>query len=172
MTGGFSARTRAFLDAKPGSGYNAVRAADATQDIFRRGNEWYQKTGDDSVKRITREQRNEVAALAGKPQQAQDLLSSYMEFVPDKVVEKAIETGDPDDVIPQISTGRTKQDFTPLNPVVESGAEMNLGGPTITREEDTEFMQPGPKYTPESEEMYPKTKETLFEKLKGVRISY
>ena len=147
--GGISKRSRAFLDAPDGSGYNAVRAADATQGIFRMGDDFYMSRGnkedDPAPFKLTRPQLSDIR---NEKTTAQDLLSQFLQKVPDKAIDKAIQTGNPEDANPDSTSFDDGGPVVDLNPSVAAGGLMekykdliSYGGPytgaQITVSEDT-----------------------------------
>ena len=89
-------RREAFLDMS-NSGYDALRAADLTDGIVRRGDRYMAMGDDGQLSDVTREG---VDKYRNRDISGQDLLSSYLADVPDKVVKKTMEAGNADVATP------------------------------------------------------------------------
>jgi len=120
---GLSARSRAFLDYDgPGGAMGALRAADASQGMVRAGGKMYSMDQAGDLQEVTKE----GARMRASGQiDAQTLLDDYLANVPEKAIEKVIETGDPEVLDPTKAGTTPLGNFEQLSNVSNAGNEMS-----------------------------------------------
>lgn len=120
---GLSARSRAFLDYDgPGGAMGALRAAEATQGLMRAEGKMYSMDQDDKYQEVTKEGARMRASGAID---AQTLLDNHLVGVPEKAIEKVIETGDPESIDPTKSELSQFDQYQQLGESIIAGNELN-----------------------------------------------